>query len=223
MGIKVDIEKTSFAVSRRTVSSYMTDFSCCLRFLLPVCMLALCSGCGYTFQGSGTSLPPDVKTIYIRPAENDTTSPGLGPRFTEKLRSRFERYGAVKIVEAGQDSDAELVTRILSVTTRVRDTTSKTDVALEYEVYMSVSVELRRKTGQVLYKKPALISHQSFGGQSDVVVTSSSAFTQGQIGAETLGGLSSREVSRGQEDQAMESIMEESARKLYLDAIAAEF
>jgi outer membrane lipopolysaccharide assembly protein LptE/RlpB len=189
----------------------------------PILFLILGGGCGYAFQGSGTVLPDDVKTISIRPVENDTTTPGLGPRFGEKIRSRFERYGVVKVVDSTQDADAELITRITGINTRVRDVTSHTDIALEYEVYMTISAELRRRNGQILYLNRALITRGSYGGTSDVVVTSSSAFAQGDIGADTLGGLGSREVSRGQEEQTVENLMDESARKLYLDAVAEEF
>jgi len=185
--------------------------------------LTALSGCGYTFQGSGTSLPNDVKSIAIRAADNDTTSPGLGPKFTDKLRSRFERYGVVKIVGSGQEADAELITKITSIDTRVRDVTGQTDIALEYDVYMTISAELRRRNGQVLYKNPHLVTFESFGGTSGVVVTSSSAFVSSGVGTGTLGNLGQNQVSRGQQDEAIENLMDESARKLYLDAVAAEF
>jgi len=187
-----------------------------------VCFFLL-SGCGYAFQGSGSILPDDVKTITILQAENNTTEPGLGLQLTEKLRSRFERYGAVKVVPPGRDADAELITRILQLQNRVRDTTGNTDIALEYELEITISAVLRRRNGQVLYRNSKLRASEIYPGVSDVVVTSSSAFAQAGIGSDTLDTLGSREVSRGARDAVLEDLMEETSRKLYLDAVSAEF
>ena len=194
-----------------------------MRTTLFIFFLLLVSGCGYTFQGSGTVLPDDIKSIAIRVAENQTTETGLGLKFTEKLQSRFERYGAVKIVDPDEDADAELITKILSIETNVRDVTSDTDIELEQDITLTIFAELRRSNGQVLYRNPLLKSRESFASVSDVVVTSSSSFAQGGISASTLGSLGSREVSRGQQAAVLDELLDESARQLYLDAVAAEF
>ncbi len=193
-----------------------------LRVLL-VMLVMLLSSCGYAFQGSGTVLPADIKTIAIRVAENQTTETGLGLNFTEKLQSRFERYGAVKVVDPDEDADAELITKILSIETSVQDVTSDTDIELEQDITLTIFAELRRSNGQVLYRNPQLKSRESFASVSDVVVTSSSSFAQGGISADTLGSLGSREVSRGQQAAVLDELLDESARQLYLDAVAAEF
>lgn len=197
-------------------------FTPAIRLLVVSAVLSL-SGCGYAFQGSGSILPEDVKTVAIRAAENNTTESGLGPRFTEKLRSRFERYGAVKIVDPGEEADAELVTSIQSITTQVRDVTGESDIALELEMILTIKAELRMKNGQILYRNDLLQVSESYGSTSDVVVTSSSSFAQGSIGAGSLSTLGSREVSRGQQNEAIEEAMEEATRVLYLDAVAADF
>jgi hypothetical protein len=163
-----------------------------------------------------------VQTVSIRVAQNDTTEPGLGLKLTEKLISRFERYGVVKVVQTRDEADAELITRVISVNTTTRDVTSD-DIALEQDLTMTISAELRRRNGQVLYRNPGLTTTESFAGTSDVVVTSGSDFQQGGIAAGSLGSLGSREVSRGQQDQVLEELLEETARRLYLDAVAAEF
>lgn len=180
-------------------------------------------GCGYALQGSGSILPDDVQTIDIKVADNNTTETGLGVRFTEKLRSRFERYGAVKVVDPGEEADAELITSILSVSNQVRDVTGSSDIALELELILTIRAELRMKNGQILYRNDLLQVAETFGSVSDVVVTSSSQFAQGNIGADTLSTLGSREVSRGQQNEAIEEALEEAARVLYLDAVAADF
>ena len=179
--------------------------------------------CGYAFQGSGSILPSDIQTVAVKLAENDTTEPGLALKLTEKLISRFERYGQVKLVDKPEEADAVLYTKITSLETRTRDVTSQTDIALEQELTMTISAELRRRNGQVLYRNPSMTTYETFAGTSDVVVTSSSEFQQGGISANTLGSLGAREISRGQQEQVLDELLEETARRLYLDAVAAEF
>ncbi len=183
-------------------------------------------GCGYTLQGSGSVLPQDIKSVYSPLADNETTEPGLGQRFTEVLRSRFERYGVVKVVERSQEADAILVAKILNLDSRIRGVKGDTDTALESDLVMTISAELRRKNGQLLYRNASLQATEEVAGVSDVVVTSSSSFAQGDVGASTLGALSAdgnREVARGQEEQALDDLMEETSRKLYVEAVAADF
>lgn len=191
--------------------------------LIALGLISLLSSCGYHLQGSGSILPPDVKRVAIQPAENFTTEAGLGLKLTEKLRSRFERYGVVDVVEVDEQPDAELFTRIISVQTSTRNTTGVTDIELELDLVLSVSVELRRANGQVLYLNPALVKRESFASTSDVVVTSSSSFSQSGIGAQTLSGLGSREVSRGQQEQVLEELLDDVARSIYINAVAADF
>lgn len=193
-----------------------------LLLALLVALLAA-GGCGYSLQGSGSILPQDIKTIAIPLAENNTTESGLGQRFTEALRSRFDRYGVVKVVEKEDGADAVLRSKILSIDTRVRGVTSDTDIAVESDLVMTVSAELRTRAGQVLYRNASLAAAESFAGVGDVVVTSSSEFAQGDIQSSSLQTLGAREVARGQADQVLEGLLEESARKLYLEAVAADF
>lgn len=183
--------------------------------------------CGYQFQGSGSILPPDIKTIAIPIAENNTTESNLGERFTESLRSRFERYGVVKIVENEGEADAVLIAKIVDLDSRVSGVTSGTDIETESNLVLTVAVELRKKNGQLLYKNGGLSISDNVAGVKDLVVTSSSDFAQGGLGSDTLGDLGNkagdREVQRGQEDQTVEAMLEEAARKIYLDAVAADF
>lgn len=193
------------------------------RALLIVGLLSMLSACGYGFQGGGSVLPPDIKTVAIPRAENDTTYNGVDLQFTEALRSSFERYGVVNVVDREDRADAILDSRIVSIQTRTGSVTGRTDIELEQELIMTISASLKRRSGQLLWRDPQLMVRQSVASTSDVVVTSSSDFATGGIGAGTLGGLGSRELSRGQQDEALEDLVEEAARRVYLDAVAADF
>ncbi|MFN8389740.1 MAG: LPS assembly lipoprotein LptE [Bdellovibrionota bacterium] len=183
----------------------------------------LCAGCGYSFQGSGSILPQDIKTIAIPLVENNTTTPGLGQRFTEALRSRFDRYGAVRVVEDEAGADAVFRAKIDNVDSRVSNVTSNTDIELESELILTVSAELRRRNGQLLYRNSGMNISDSAASVGNVVVTSSSQFAQSGIQSSSLDTLSSREVARGQSRQVLDDLLDEASRRLYLEAVAADF
>lgn len=181
------------------------------------------AGCGYTFQGSGSILPPDVKTIAIPLAENDTTEPGVAQRFTESLRSRFDRYGAVKVISETSQADVVLLARVVDVDTHIAGTTSNTDIELSNDLTITVSAELRRKSGQILYRNPSMNISNTFAKAGSSVVTSSSQFAEGSVAASTLSNLNDREVAREEGDLALSNLLDEASRRIYLEAVAADF
>lgn len=188
-----------------------------------IILLINLNSCGYRLQGSGSVLPSDIKSISIRTSENNTTLSGLGPRFSEILRSRFERYGVVRIVGSGETADAELITKILSIDTENRDVEGRSNIQLEQSLILIVYAELRKRNGQILYRNPNLMVTESFGTVSSNVVTSSSSFATGGLAPGALGSLTQREVARGQAAETLEELLDEAARKLYLDSIASDF
>jgi outer membrane lipopolysaccharide assembly protein LptE/RlpB len=191
--------------------------------LLIIGIVGAVSACGYKLQGAGTILPPDVRKIAIAPVEDDTTEPGLGQRFSEALRSRFERYGVVEIVEREGQADAVLSSKIREVEAKVRNTTSQNDVAIDQDLVLSVSAELKKRNGQLLWRDTNMRVTQSFAGTGDVVVTSSADFAQGNINSDALRSLSTNEVARGQKDQVLDELIEEAARRIYASAVAEDF
>ena len=186
-------------------------------------LLTLLAGCGYTFQGAGSVLPPDVKTIYIPQIENNTTESSLTNLLTEALRDQFDRYGAVSVVEDLNSADAVLKTKILGLKRAATTTNATTDTTLQQNTVMVVSAELRRVTGPLLWTNPKLSVSQSYGTTAGSVNTSSAAFAGGSVSAADVGSLSGRELSRGQEQEALNSMAEQVAKKVYEDAVMPDF
>ena len=184
---------------------------------------AMCCGCGYTFQGSGTVLPPDVKTVYIPPVENNTTEAVITPLVTEALRDRFDRFGAVTVVESANAADAILTTRVLMLKRATDTSTAKTDTTLQQDTVVTLAAELRRMSGPVLWRNPRMMVSYSYGTTSESVLTTSAGFAGGAIGASDLGSLDSREISRSQERQAFAEIADEIAKRIYNEAVAPDF
>ena len=184
---------------------------------------AVLSGCGYTFYGSTSVLPPDVKRIYIPMVENNSTQGGLSVVLTESLQDQFERYGVVSVAASLSEADAILRARIVKVTTDTRSVISKSDTELQQDVTLLLSVDLRRVTGQVLWRDPNLVVSKSYGTTQDSIVTSSVGFTSGSISASDLNSLGNREISRGQERQALNALAVDAAQKVYEAAVMPDF
>jgi outer membrane lipopolysaccharide assembly protein LptE/RlpB len=194
-----------------------------LRALSLLIMTVSLSACGYTFRGSGSVLPPDVKAIFIPLAENNSTKLGLAEVVTESMQEEFDSYGAVTVVERQSDADA-----ILKVTiTNVKETTStvnaSSNTAVQMDTTMYLVAELRRVTGPVLWRDGALSVTKSFGTNASVVVQSSPDFASGSISSSDLSSLSTREISRGQEAEALMSLSQDAARIVYTKAVAPDF
>jgi outer membrane lipopolysaccharide assembly protein LptE/RlpB len=194
-----------------------------IRAMLLVGLLGLL-GCGYTFKGSGSVLPQDVKRVYVPLAENSTTESGISSILTESLRDQFERYGVITVVDDLNDADAVLKARIIKVRQDTRTTTGgSTDTALQYDASLTVQAELRRVTGPVLWRNPSLSVYKTFGSSKDSVVTGSADFAEGTLSSASLSGLDSREVARGQQGQALQALAEQMAQTIYDQAVTPDF
>jgi outer membrane lipopolysaccharide assembly protein LptE/RlpB len=192
-------------------------------FLIALVFMTILTGCGYTFRGSGSALPPDVKAIYIPQVDNNSTKLGLATVLTDAIRDEFDSYGSISVVDNQNQADAVLKVTIVDVKETTSAVRANTNTSLQMQTTMFLTAELRRVTGAVLWRDNQIRVTQTFGADSSVVVTSSAAFAGGSISSGDLSGLSSREISRGQEASALNSLSETAARQMYDKAIAPDF
>lgn len=193
-----------------------------MRVLIVLCCV-MWAGCGYTLKGSGSVLPPDVKTIYVAPAENNSTELGLSDVLTEALREEFDGYGVVSVVDRQSEADAVLKTKITTVKKATQAVRSVSNTAVQMNTTMNISAELRRTSGGILWRMADMKVSKSFGTDASVVVASSADFASGSISSSNLSSLSTREVARGQEKEVLRSLSEELARQVYAQAVSPDF
>jgi outer membrane lipopolysaccharide assembly protein LptE/RlpB len=194
-----------------------------MKLVMSIIVCLILTSCGYTFQGSGSVLPPDVKRIAIPIVENSSTEAGLAVTMTEALRDRFERFGVVTIVEDVKDADAVLKARILKVVKDTRTTTSNTDTQLQLNSTLTLAGELRRIDGSLLWRNNGISVTKAYGTTKSVVVTSSAQFSAGNLSASDLGGLDDLQLGKGQEAIAIGQAIDDVASKVYDEAIAPDF
>jgi outer membrane lipopolysaccharide assembly protein LptE/RlpB len=182
-----------------------------------------CTGCGYSFQGGGSILPPEIKRVYIPVVENSSTESSLTALVTEALRDEFDRYGAITVVEESRQADAVLRARVIKVVRNTSTSTSRTDTSLQQDSVVQLAAELRKSNGEILWRNPNMRISRQFGTTRDVVNTSSVGYSSSSLGSDDLSKLSSREIARGQEEEAFSDLAEEAARRIYADAVAPDF
>jgi outer membrane lipopolysaccharide assembly protein LptE/RlpB len=199
-----------------TASKFIT------RILLLINLIILC-GCGYTLQGSGSVLPPDIKKIYIPFVENDSTDGAIANLFTESLRDQFERYGVVTVTNSRAESDAELLARIKQVNRSTRSVTSETDIADQFDTTLVIDVRLLKKNGTPLWVNPDLQVSTQVAASQGGLVASSSSFAGGLTTSSELSQLDPRQFARSQEQVALEKLAQNAAQLIYNSAVAPDF
>lgn len=131
--------------------------------------LLLISGCGYTRK---TTLPQDIKTIYVRTVLNKipieeiySYHPGLEMGITKALIRRFNKDGNLKVVASEDRADAILETDLVRFQQEGLRFNNLERVE-EFRLYLVVSLRLiNAKTREVIWEEP------NFSGDSEYFVT----------------------------------------------------
>ncbi len=82
---------------------FLINFNRALLMTFCVALAGMLSGCGYRF---GTSLPPGIRTVHIKPFANRSEEPDLENTATRATISEFIRDGTLQVVDA---SSADVV------------------------------------------------------------------------------------------------------------------
>ena len=183
--------------------------------LLAVLALA---ACGYHLSGTGTTVPESARTIRIELFANHTRETGLEVRLHRAVEDEFRRQGTLRMVTEG-DADLVLSGDIRRFTS-VPVAFSATDVAVQYQGIMQVSLRLtERESGHLLFENKLLQESQDFGAESGVVVSSSPHFQRGTINARDLPDLPNVQIGEARRRTAQDELIELLARDIYLQAM----
>jgi hypothetical protein len=175
----------------------------------------LAMGCGYHFAGTGNRLPPEIHTISLGPIQNMTREVGIEKTLLESLEDEVASHGRLEAVAAGAPADASLTGSVREYNSRPVSFSSR-DEALQYQISMSVDLELRRNdNGKLLWKTVGQREVQDFSAVPGVVVTSSSQFSQQTVNANNLQQFTDIQLSESTKRQANEQLIETLSRDIY--------
>ncbi|MDH3744500.1 MAG: LPS assembly lipoprotein LptE [Acidobacteriota bacterium] len=135
---------------RRNLLRLVTGFQASV-LLLSTLSLA---GCGYALVGRSSSLPEDIRNIYVQTLGNQTTRTQVDQILSQAIASEFVKRQRFRVVSTSGEADA-----ILSGTVtlfRVRPVAfGAQGRAREYEVYIGGQMEFRRAgdEDEILWKQ----------------------------------------------------------------------
>ena len=193
------------------------------RHFLCFCVLLTLCACGYSFQGDISNLPQDVRTLYIPLVKNNSTTTALSTQFTDILKREFSRYGKLKVLNEIDLADAILNVTIDDIASTVSAVSGINDTEIESDIYISVSAVLKKRNGQKLWEVSKMSSSDTYAASRQTVPVTGPQFMRSGIDTKAISTLTQREVARGQARETIERLMQELARKIYLDAVASDF
>lgn len=122
---------------------------------LGIALALVGSGCaGYKL---GSTLPPDIKTVYVPVVKNETSEPLIENDTTRDIITAIQRDGALKVVPADQADAVLNVSLKRFLLTPIAYDVRNTDTPDEYRLVIAASfVMYRRATGQVIVEHPSV-------------------------------------------------------------------
>jgi len=101
------------------------------------------AGCGYALVGRGSNLPADIKSVYLKPFENQTARSQVEQILTRALAEELVTRHRFSVVNDAAQADAELSGAVQSfaVTPVTFDSQGR---ATEYEISIVAKVAFKR-------------------------------------------------------------------------------
>jgi outer membrane lipopolysaccharide assembly protein LptE/RlpB len=128
----------------------------------------LISGCGYHLVGTGTTLPPHLKTIAIPVFSNTSSQPNIHRDITNAIRQSFITDGRLKVVSATNKADLVMKGVLSSYTLQAVSFTTA-DVAREYYVQLGGSIDVKDRVKKQSFLKQDFATKWDFQTDADVI------------------------------------------------------
>ncbi len=130
---------------------------------LLVAALAVAAGCGYRLRGTGSSLPPGIRTVSVPVFRNLTTRYELDVKLTRAVIDELVARGQVSVAADPAAADAVLEGEITGFTANPIGFTGAGQ-ADRYTLTVTAKVTLKeRATAKALFTNPAFIYQQEYG------------------------------------------------------------
>ena len=145
----------------------------------------LFSGCGYHLVGTGSSLPPHLKTIFISIFKNTSSQPEIHRELTSAVLEAFISDGRLKVAKKGNADlimDATLVFyQKRNVSFGSQDLVS--NIIVEVEIDLTITDQIKNK----IFMKEKFKTQWDYVSTSDVAATERARLKALDLGFQDLG------------------------------------
>ena len=125
--------------------------------------LAVAAGCGYRLRGTGSSLPPGIRTVSVPVFKNLTPRYELDVKLTRAVIDELVARGQVSVAADPAAADAVLEGEITGFTATPIGFTGAGQ-ADRYTLTVTAKVTLKeRATAKALFTNPSFIYQQEYG------------------------------------------------------------
>lgn len=121
-------------------------------------------GCGYALVGKSSSLPEDVRTVYVRPLENITRRSQVEQILTEAITAALVTRQRLDVVSVPEEADVEVSGTVTGFSARPVGV-GGSGRATEYEVTIMAKILFSRLGGtepEVLWSSDRFQFRQSY-------------------------------------------------------------
>jgi outer membrane lipopolysaccharide assembly protein LptE/RlpB len=131
-------------------------------FVLLASALAVLAGCGYRLRGTGSSLPPRIRTMSVPMFKNQTTRFELDVKLTRAVINELVARGRVSLSADPAAADAVLEGEIIGFTANPIGF-SGANQADKYNITVTAKVTLREKSSaEPLFANPSFVYQQEY-------------------------------------------------------------
>ncbi|HVT59172.1 MAG TPA: LptE family protein [Thermoanaerobaculia bacterium] len=130
--------------------------------LLAALAAALLGGCGYALVGRGSTLPPEIRKVYIKPIENRTPRQTVDQVLTRAIADEMVKRQRFSLTASREGADAELSGAVVGFgATPVQF--DQSGRATSYEISLTASIAFKRTdNNKVIWQNAAYNFRESY-------------------------------------------------------------
>jgi len=140
------------------------------------------AGCGYNLVGRGSTVPPDIKSVFLKALENKTQRQQVDQILTQAVAKELVTRKRFTVAAEPTGADAEISGSVVGFTV-VPVTLDAEGRATQYEISITAQVKFRRiKDDKVLWSN----DRYNFRASYDVPVSNTAYFDRETLAIEEI-------------------------------------
>ena len=178
-------------------------------------MIAMLSGCGYHFAGSGDALPSAAQTIYVERFSNRTRLTGLNDEFMRYVKDEIALHKRLKVVDSPSDADLQLSGEIMYSSSAPVNFNSVLEPTI-YNQSMQVTATLKdTKTNKAIWSTRNVGNTQHTPVVAQTVITTTPTYLQQNLRTGDIQQMTDIQVAQSMTVASKDTMMQTVAKNLY--------